>query len=262
MQRRTKLSPPSLTCLIQANIHICGDKPGDIQVHNLDLYERVLREGSLGLGESYMDGWYDCDHLDEFIYRLFTAGLYQKTLGAWKSRTLASIPHCSTRSPTKRRLKSERNTTTSGTIFSRRCSAPTMTYSCAYWKDVNNLDQAQESKLDLICRKLLLKEGMRVLDIGCGWGAFAQYAARNYGVQIVGITISQEQAVYARTKCEGLPVEIRFQDYREMTEGLRPNRLSRSVRACWLQKLSALHGTCQPLLDEERPLSVAHHRRE
>ncbi|MDH7528362.1 MAG: cyclopropane fatty acyl phospholipid synthase, partial [Ignavibacteria bacterium] len=93
-----------------------------------------------------------------------------------------------------------------------------MNYSCAYWKDATNLDEAQENKLELICKKLYLKPGMRVLDIGCGWGAFAKYAAEKYGVEVVGITVSKEQLKLAKELCDGLPVEIRLQDYREVNE--------------------------------------------
>ena len=93
-----------------------------------------------------------------------------------------------------------------------------MTYSCAYWKDASTLDQAQEAKLDLICRKLYLKPGMKILDIGCGWGSFAKYAAEKYGVNVVGITISQQQLDLAKQLCQGLPITLRFQDYRDVNE--------------------------------------------
>jgi cyclopropane-fatty-acyl-phospholipid synthase len=94
-----------------------------------------------------------------------------------------------------------------------------MVYSCAYWKDANNLDDAQEAKLDLICKKLDLHSGSRILDIGCGWGSFARYAAEQYGAEVVGITVSRDQANFARERCAGLPVEIRLQDYRDV-EGM------------------------------------------
>ena len=93
-----------------------------------------------------------------------------------------------------------------------------MVYTCGYWKDVNNLDDAQEKKLDLVCRKIGLKSGQRILDIGCGWGSFAKFAAERYGAQVVGITVSKEQVVLARERCKGLPVEIRLQDYRDLNE--------------------------------------------
>jgi cyclopropane-fatty-acyl-phospholipid synthase len=91
-------------------------------------------------------------------------------------------------------------------------------YSCGYWKDATSLDEAQEAKLDLVCSKLGLRPGMRVLDIGCGWGEALKFAAERYGVSGVGITVSQEQAEYARRLCHGLPIEIRVQDYRDVDE--------------------------------------------
>jgi cyclopropane-fatty-acyl-phospholipid synthase len=99
-----------------------------------------------------------------------------------------------------------------------------MTYSCAYWSDDSvGLDDAQFAKCDLVARKLGLTDGMRVLDVGCGWGSFALHAARAYGARVVGITLSQEQATYARRRMveEGVDhlVEIRVQDYRDVVDG-------------------------------------------
>ena len=93
-----------------------------------------------------------------------------------------------------------------------------MNYSCGYWKNSKTLDQAQEAKLDLICKKVGLKPGMKILDIGCGWGSFVKFAAEKYKVKAVGITVSKEQAKLARELCKGLPIEIRLQDYRELNE--------------------------------------------
>lgn len=93
-----------------------------------------------------------------------------------------------------------------------------MNYSCAYWNETKSLEEAQENKLDLICRKLKLKPGMRVLDIGCGWGAFGKYATEKYDVQVVGITVSKEQVELGRKLCKGLPVEFRLIDYRDLNE--------------------------------------------
>jgi cyclopropane-fatty-acyl-phospholipid synthase len=94
---------------------------------------------------------------------------------------------------------------------------PTMAYSCGYWKDATTLDEAQVAKFELVCRKVALEPGLRILDIGCGWGGFAQYAATRYGVDVVGITLSPAQAALARQRCAGLPVDIRVQDYRDLT---------------------------------------------
>jgi cyclopropane-fatty-acyl-phospholipid synthase len=93
-----------------------------------------------------------------------------------------------------------------------------MVYTCGYWKEAQNLDQAQEAKLDLVCRKIGLKPGQKVLDIGCGWGSFAKFAAEKYNAKVVGVTISKEQAEFASKLCNGLDVEIRIQDYRSVNE--------------------------------------------
>ncbi|EQD78030.1 cyclopropane-fatty-acyl-phospholipid synthase, partial [mine drainage metagenome] len=93
-----------------------------------------------------------------------------------------------------------------------------LVYSCGYWAQADNLDDAQAAKLDLICRKLRLKPGMRVLDIGCGWGEALKFAAERYGASGVGVTVSKEQAAWAQNLCRGLPIEIRLQDYREVKE--------------------------------------------
>lgn len=204
--------------LAEAGIHVSDEPQGDIQVHNPEIYNRILREGSMGLGEAYMEGWYDCEHLDEVIVRLFKAGLSQKLANTWKSRALSLYSTVFNPQSYRKAFEVGRKHYDLGNDLFEAMLGPVMAYSCGYWKDAKNLAQAQEDKLDLICRKLLLKRGMRVLDIGCGWGEFAKYAASQYGAHVVGITISQEQATYARNKCQGLPVEIRFQDYREVDE--------------------------------------------
>jgi cyclopropane-fatty-acyl-phospholipid synthase len=89
-------------------------------------------------------------------------------------------------------------------------------YTCGYWKNARNLDEAQEAKLDLVCRKLNLKPGQKILDIGCGWGCFAKFAAEKYGVSVTGVTVSKEQINLGRKLCAGLPVEMLLQDYRDI----------------------------------------------
>ena len=91
-----------------------------------------------------------------------------------------------------------------------------MIYTCGYWKDAENLDQAQEAKLDLTCRKIGLQPGMRVLDIGCGWSGFGKFAAEAYGAEVVGVTVSKEQVKLAQERCKGLPVETKLQNYEEL----------------------------------------------
>lgn len=93
---------------------------------------------------------------------------------------------------------------------------PEMLYSCGYWNETHTLDEAQIKKMDLICKKLSLAPGMKVLEIGCGWGGFLKYAAQKYGVKALGVTISKEQAALARERCKGLDAEVRLMDYRDL----------------------------------------------
>lgn len=204
--------------LSPADVMINGDDPWDIRVRNTRFYQRVVREGSLGLGESYMDGWWDCDCLDEFFARVMPVGAEERIKKNWKlllEIVEASVVNSGRKSRAFR--VGERHYDTGNELF-RRMLDKRMIYSCAYWRGAEDLDAAQEAKLDMICRKLALKPGDRILDIGCGWGGFGKFAAERYGAEVVGVTISKAQAEFGREICRGLPVEIRLQDYRNVTE--------------------------------------------
>lgn len=190
----------------------------DPQILNPSFYSRVRRDGTLGLGESYMDNWWTCARPDEFIRRLLEKKVQERAgvslpmiLGVLKARflNLQSV---------KRAFQvGERHYDLGNDLF-QAMLGPSMSYSCGYWPNAQSLDEAQYAKFDLICRKLGLEAGMRVADIGCGWGSFAKYAAQAYDVSVVGITISREQADYSRKLCQGLDVKIKVQDYREFYE--------------------------------------------
>ncbi len=199
-----------------AGITINGDKPYDIQVLNEDLYERILRDEALGLGESYMDGWWEAESVDEFINRLLRAELDKKIKGNWKIKWHYLKSRLFNLQKGKRAFHVGKHHYDIGNDFFVAMLDKRMNYSCGYWKDADNLDDAQEAKLELICKKLELEPGMRVLDIGCGWGAFAKYASEKYKVEVIGVTVSKEQQNLAKELTKGLPVEIRFQDYREI----------------------------------------------
>ncbi|MCK4670137.1 MAG: cyclopropane fatty acyl phospholipid synthase [Nanoarchaeota archaeon] len=204
--------------LTLADIQINGKRLWDIQVHNPKLYTRVLAGGSLALGESYMDGWWDCKALDEFFYRILKSRL-DKKVKDWK-QLIASVIKAkivNLQSRTKAYEIGKRHYDIGNDLYKNMLDKR-MVYSCGYWKNAKILDKAQEVKLDLICKKLGLKPGMKILDIGCGWGSLAKYAAEKYKVKVVGITISREQAKLAREMCKGLSVEIRLQDYRKLRE--------------------------------------------
>jgi cyclopropane-fatty-acyl-phospholipid synthase len=198
-----------------AGITINGDRPWDIQVHDERLYERVMARGSLGLGESYMDGWWDCRRLDEFFTRLLGAELDTRVRPWRETFRVLWARLVNLQKPARAFQIGRRHYDIGNDLFCRMLDAR-MIYSCGYWRDAATLDDAQGAKLDLVCRKLQLKPGMRLLDIGCGWGGTAKFAAERHGVSVVGITVSDEQAKFGRLLCEGLDVEIRLQDYRNL----------------------------------------------
>jgi cyclopropane-fatty-acyl-phospholipid synthase len=204
--------------LKKADIRIGGGRPQDITVHDERLFNRVIRHGTLGLGEAYMDGWWDANALDAFIYTALSANLqkaFQINLASLTAVVRAFLLNLQSHSRAFIVGKAHYDL---GNDLYEAMLDKRMVYTCGYWAHAKTLDEAQEAKLDLVCRKIGLKKGDRILDIGCGWGSFAKFAAEKYGASCVGITISVEQAALARQMCEGLPVEIRVQDYREVRE--------------------------------------------
>ncbi len=201
-----------------AGIEINGRNPWDIQVNDERFYKRAVTEAELGLGESYMDGWWDVEKLDEMIFRIVRADLQNKVRRNLKiALQLAGFYLINMQARHRAFIIGERHYDLGNDLFQNMLDKR-MNYSCAYWKNAANLDEAQENKLELICKKLYLKSGMRVLDIGCGWGAFGKYAAEKYGVEVVGITVSKEQVSLGKELCKGFPVEIRLMDYRDLNE--------------------------------------------
>ncbi len=203
--------------LTLADVRIDGGRPWDIRVRNDDFYARVLAHGSLGLGESYMDDWWETGALDTFLSRLLNARLDQRvrTIDDWLTGLRAKLRNLQNR---RHAFEIGQHHYDLGHDLYQAMLGKRMVYSCGYWRDAGDLDSAQEAKLDLVCRKLMLRPGMRVLDIGCGWGEALKFAAERYGVSGVGITVSNEQAQSARQLCHGLPIEIRLQDYRDVKE--------------------------------------------
>ena len=204
--------------LNSAGIEINGDRPWDIQVKNEKLFSRLLSGGSLAVGESYMDGWWECDSIDQLITKAYRAELDKKLRSskelAWKyvKEQLFNLQNIS-----KAKIVGKKHYDVGNDLYKLMLDKR-MNYSCGYWKDAKDLDDAQEAKLDLICKKLNLKSNQTLLDIGCGWGSMVKFACENYGVKAVGITISKEQAKLAKEMCHGLDIEIRLQDYRELDE--------------------------------------------
>ena len=198
------------------DIEVGGSEPHDLQVHDPRFFRRLLRDESLGLGESYVEGWWDAERVDEFMHRILAGGLHRRA--ARSPLVIAHAVAAKVVNPQRKRRSSrevrahyERGLDLFRAMLDRR-----MVYSCGYWREARSLDEAQEAKLELTCRKLGLREGMTLLDIGCGWGSLVRFAAERHGVRTVGITLSPEQAEVARESCRGLPVEIRVQDYRDV----------------------------------------------
>ncbi len=207
-----------LQILERGDIRIGGSRPWDIQIHDERLFERVMSKGTVGLGEGYMEGWWDCGAVDEFFERILYARKGFRPKPNLELILFAVKAKLQNRQTKVLSMGEGRKHYDIGNDLYRAMLDKRMVYTCAFWKGARNLDEAQEAKLDLTCRKLGLRPGMRILDIGCGWGSFAKFAAERYGVQVVGITVSQSQVDLGIELCRGLPVEIRLQDYRNVNE--------------------------------------------
>jgi cyclopropane-fatty-acyl-phospholipid synthase len=212
---RTRARVTSL--LATAGVAVDGLAPTDLHVHDARLYSRVLAHGSLGLGEAYMDGWWDADDLDGFLFRLIDAHLDERVGGVEDTWLYLEARLLNLQRGRRAFAVGERHYDLGNDLF-QAMLGKRLVYSCGYWNTATDLDAAQEAKLDLAFRKLRLQPGMRLLDIGCGWGETLKLAAERHGVSGVGVTISHEQAEFARELCRGLPIEIRVQDYREVDE--------------------------------------------
>ena len=197
-------------------ITLNGDGRRDLRVHDSRLYRRVFFKGTLGFGEAYMDDWWDVDALDEFIAAVLldietrdtsVVGTHLPSL----LRTLLT----NLQKPSRAFHIGKKHYDTGNDLFIAMLDSH-MNYSCGYWKDAHNLEDAQQAKMKLVCEKLMLEPGMKVLDIGCGWGGTAKYMAENYDVTVTGITVSDEQAGHARAWGKGLPIDIKLMDYRDL----------------------------------------------
>ena len=210
--RSQKLIEPMLR---EAGIRINGSQPWDITIHDARFFDRFIRDGTLGAGESYVEGWWDCERIDELTERVLRSKLSELFARNWRLRLDHLQKVLFDRQRGHRSMTVAEQHYDLGNEFFARMLGPTMVYSCAYWHDADNLDDAQRNKMDLCCRKLELKEGDRLLDVGCGWGSLMKYAAENYGCEVIGITISEQQREYAERITKDLPVEVRLLNYRD-----------------------------------------------
>lgn len=207
------------------DVRIGGDRPGDIRVKDERFYRRIFLERSLGAGESYMDGWWECDALDEFFTKVLGAEIERRLpAGRWLQRA-NNLYHRWTnyQSRTRAAQVAERHYNIGNDLYTRMLG-PSMAYTCGYWRDAGMLDEAQYAKYELVCRKIDLRPTDRLLDLGCGFGGFARYAAQNYGCTVVAVNIAREQIEFARSACAGLPVELVLCDYRDVAAYTRTQR--------------------------------------
>ena len=203
----------------QVGITINGGNPWDIQVRDERFYEAVLSKWSLGLGEAYMDGYWECQQLDDCIARLLRYDVNHHALG-WSAHlslfgAILKAKFRNLQSKARAFQVGERHYDTGNDIFENMLDS-SLVYSCAYWENAQNLEQAQDDKLEMVCRKLQLKAGEKLLDIGCGWGGFMAYAIRHYDVEATGVTVSKEQRQYALDRYGDLPLKIELADYRDL----------------------------------------------
>lgn len=201
--------------LNSCDVTLNGKRPWDVQIRDKRAYTRILCDGSVGFGESYVAGWWDVEDLDGLLDRLISSRL-DRRLGLW--RHIASTGHAlftNLQRPSRVADVARVHYNLGNSLYEGMLGQH-MVYSCGYWEQARSLEQAQADKLRLVFTKLGLRPGMRVLDIGCGWGEALRMAAVDYGIIGTGLTISAEQAIYAQVLCAGLPIDIHLQDYRKL----------------------------------------------
>jgi cyclopropane-fatty-acyl-phospholipid synthase len=200
----------------QAGVGIDGADPWDITVRDERFFKRVLHEKNLGLGEAYMDGWWECRRPDEFICRVLKSRLDQGLKGGLKYLPLL-LPGLlfNLQSKARAHIVAQRHYDLDNALFLSFLD-PYNQYSCALFDGTADLDEAQRKKLELICRKTAIGRTDHVLDIGCGWGGFAKYAAEAHGCTVTAANVSREQIRYAAELCRGLPVHFMECDYRDL----------------------------------------------
>lgn len=211
----SKLEGISRDLFARAGIELGGSAPADIEVIDSRFHARILRDGSLGLGEAYVEGWWESAALDETITRMLDARLDERGKKSLAAAAHAALTRVLNMQTVRRAFEVGERHYDIGNDLYRAMLDDRMLYTCAYWNGTDNLDAAQEAKLELVSQKIGLEPGMKVLDLGCGWGGFARYAAEKYGAEVTGYTVSAEQAELAREACADLPVTIHLEDYRQ-----------------------------------------------
>lgn len=209
--------------LKEAGITINGKRPYDITVHNEQFYKRAIKEGSMGVGESYMEGDWTSKKLDDTFYRVFSARVDEKVKNNFKLAVHVAGGYLFNFQRARRNAyKNAQHHYDIGNDLYEPMLGPTMAYTCAYWdRGAKTLDRAQTDKFDLICEKLGIKKGMKVLDPGCGWGGLSMHIARKYGAEVVCFTPAKEQIAYIKAHSKGLKVTPKlatWQDFETKTK--------------------------------------------
>jgi cyclopropane-fatty-acyl-phospholipid synthase len=203
--------------LATADIKFNGQNDWDIQVKHESFYDRLIKDGSLGLGEAYMDGWWECKDIEGLVFRLLSNNIhtkYNQVINKGNFFDILKIKFNPNVDPYEIGRKHYDN----GNDLYEAMLGPTMTYSCGYWKDAKTLDEAQTAKFELICRKLHLQEGMTVIDIGCGWGGLLAYMVDKYQVIATGLTVSAEQKKFIDEKYQNRNITVHLMDYQEFCQ--------------------------------------------
>ena len=203
--------------LASVGVTLGGSAPHDITIHDDRFYARVFADRELGLGEAYQAGWWDANQLDEFLMHMITQDVASQIKPSASLIATGLQAKVQNRQNLKRAAENAQSHYDIGNDLYERMLDKRMIYSCGYWAEAVDLESAQMAKLDLVCRKLGFEPGMKVLDIGCGWGGFAGYAAERYGVDVVGVSLAHEQVKLAAERTSDLSVDIKLQDYRNVT---------------------------------------------
>ena len=204
--------------LSHSGIIVNGSYDHDMIVHNAKCFDMILSNWSLGLGESYMQGFWTCKKLDHFFFQLLSSDIDSKVLRKIKfSLLMHSLKYkFMNLQNIHRAFEVGHKHYDLGNNFFEKMLDPNMQYSCGYWQKAKKLKDAQIAKIDMVCQKLKLKPGEHVLEIGCGWGGFAEYAINKYKIHYTGVSISKEQILYAKKRLKKMQANFILSDYRSI----------------------------------------------
>jgi cyclopropane-fatty-acyl-phospholipid synthase len=178
----------------------------------------LIKDGSIGLGESYMDSWWEVKDIEMFFSKLLKHNVHEALMKILSADTLFDLIKVKlSKTPVDPYNVARAHYDIGNDLYSVMLGKA-MAYSCGYWQKGDDLDAAQEHKFELICKKLHLKAGMTVIDIGCGWGGLLVYMAKNYGVKAVGLTVSVEQKKLIEEKYADVDITVHLKDYQEFAE--------------------------------------------